>query len=107
MVPVRERRPYELDETCLRVTRDHKTNSYNFVYLETPAHVRDASIPLKQKTFQTSDIRNRIRARKLKVLENGDVECKWHRDVPGFNHDHTTIFPVRSSLTTGREETEF
>lgn len=46
-----------------------------------------------QKTFQTTDIPQDIKARSIEVDEEGAVAITWENDIPGFGPDHVSIFP--------------
>ncbi|KAE9373343.1 Clavaminate synthase-like protein [Stipitochalara longipes BDJ] len=45
-----------------------------------------------QKTFQTTDIPEKIQAREVDFGEDGSVSITWENDIPGFGPDHVTTF---------------
>ncbi|KAH8674789.1 hypothetical protein BGZ60DRAFT_404818 [Tricladium varicosporioides] len=53
-----------------------------------------------QKNFQTTDIPINIEIRNL-MYKNGNVVVTWNNDVPGFDSDHVSTYPLKS-LTSYR-----
>ena len=45
-----------------------------------------------QKTFQTTDIPENLKARSVEVDEEGDIKITWDNDIPGFGPDHVSSF---------------
>jgi hypothetical protein len=64
-----------------------------------PAYLRDMcrcprcrDPPSTQKTFQTTDIPENLKARSVEVDEEGDIKITWDNDIPGFGPDHVSSF---------------
>jgi gamma-butyrobetaine dioxygenase len=69
-----------------------------------PVFLRDAcacpqcvDLSSKQKIIQTTDIPLDIGARSVDYENDGTVNIKWNKDLPGFGKDHVSSFPKRFS----------